>query len=101
MEDATSRSEPLRPVVQRVTPDDSVRSVVESAAREAGCTDPEALEDLFEHVDPDALDDLFPQSNGLDQASCKLLLDVDACRIIVYGDGRVVVAPSIDYDVHG
>lgn len=82
------------PVVEDWTTHESVAAAVVSALAQAENVEPDGLDPLYEIVDPDALGMLFTTPVPPTQNDRKRSFTVDGCKVIIYGDGRVVVAPA-------
>lgn len=85
-----------KPVLKQISPRTPAATAVISGIAEAKGVAPTELDPLSKSINLDALDDLFCGSTDPVETDLQLTFTVEGCKIILYGDGRVVVAPAID-----
>lgn len=91
-----SRNATIEPVIKDVESHESLTATVISAVSEAIGSREDCLGPLYDTIEPDGLNRLFHGSEALDEADFQLTFTIEDCKVIVYGDGRVVASPSID-----
>lgn len=76
-------------------PESLSASVLHAVAVASG-DDPGEMDSLYDAIDPDALDEIFRPRPGLElrpEGGC-LTFVFNGCRVSVYWDGRIDVAPA-------
>ncbi len=96
-----SDSDPLPPVYHaRHDPDGSAKlstTVVHALAESTGVDVTDSTSTLYDSVDPDALDALFSsRHDGTPRTGGTLSFVVYDHRVIVHGDGRIIIEPPAD-----
>ena len=69
-----------------------------SAVAEAKGVDPLDLDPIYTVVDPDALNGMFRPTVGSPPTSMELRFSMAGCRVVIHGDGEVVVTPPASDD---
>lgn len=72
--------------------EDTPASAIVQAVAAVRSTDPASMRPLYAVVDTDAVNRLFDRRPGT--RPDRLSVRYERCEVTVYGDGRVVVAPS-------
>lgn len=88
-----TQSRDLDPAITHLSAHDSATAAVVSAVADARTLDPEDVDSLYDTVDPDALNALFSDRMGVRGIDLELTFTIADCRVILYGDGRVIASP--------
>lgn len=92
--DANPECENRSPTTTHISAHSSVTTAIISTIAEARGIDIDQLESLNDTIDFDSLDSLFTKSDELQQTELQITFTVADCKVILYGDGRLVVAPA-------
>lgn len=91
-----TRDDATSPILKRVSSHPSAGAAVVSGIAEAKNVQRRSLDSVSEAISLDAIDSLFRESADLSRLDVQLSFSVDGCKVILYGDGRVFVAPEIE-----
>lgn len=84
------------PVATHASSHDSVSAAIVSAIAEALECDLDSLDPVSEAIDLESFDRLFTSSSELRQIDLRITFTVSDCKVILYGDGRIVAVPAVD-----
>ena len=84
--------------VRNVCRNGQISETVVTAVAEAKGVDPLDLKPLYDVIDPDALNRMFRPSAGSPPAVMELSFSMAGCKVVVHGDGEVVVTPPAETD---
>ncbi|SFC76387.1 hypothetical protein SAMN05444422_1238 [Halobiforma haloterrestris] len=84
------------PVTTHISSYESVTTAIVSAIADARECDLADLDPLYQDIDLEAFDSLYTNSSELPQTDLQITFTVADCKVILYGDGRVVAVPGVD-----
>lgn len=85
------------PVTTHVSSHDSVTAAIVSAIADAHDCAIDDLGPVYELIDLEAFNSLYTNSDQLTQTDLQITFTVAGCKVILYGDGRIVVMPIVDH----
>lgn len=89
------------PVTTHIASHGSVTTAIVSAITDARECDFDSLDPVYEAIDLEAFDRLYTNSSELSQADLQITFTVADCKVILYGDGRIVTVPVVDCSSDG
>lgn len=84
------------PVTTHISSYESVTTAIVSAIADARECDLADLDPVCEDIDLEAFDSLYTNSSELSQTDLQITFTVADCKVILYGDGRIVTVPGVD-----
>lgn len=94
----SSRKSDSEPVINHVSSHGSVSEAISDAFSQLTASRHENIDLLYETIEIEALDTLFLESQNIEKTDFQLEFTIEDSRVIVYGDGRVVVSPEINVE---